>query len=165
MREEITSKWKIKIILVENNWNKSYSIEWIKSKHYWISENRMNSIIDFYWKDKLLDLLEEYQSFSKVQQLFDEDNSLNLSLDDFEEFDNNFSWVLTKEMIEIFNFLESFKKNYYLAWRTAISLYLKHRESIDFDIFSNWSNISLDELRKHILSYKKVQSILKNKQK
>lgn len=157
MREEIISKWKLKIVFVENNWNRSYSIEWLKRMCYWISEKRMNSIIEFYWKEKLIELLEIHRDFNKIQLLFDDENSLDLTFEEFENFNNSFSWVLTNEMLEIFDFLEPFRKNYYLSWWTAISLYLKHRESIDFDIFSNWNNIDLNKLREHILSYKKFK--------
>jgi len=44
--------------------------------------------------------------------------------------------VLYPEQIENLWLLELFKKEFYLAWGTAIALQLWHRKSIDFDLFS-----------------------------
>lgn len=110
-------------------------------------------MVKYFWREKFLKLLEETQNFQKVQEIYDSEITENNSLDDFINFNNDFWWVLTKEMIEMIDFLEPFKWNYYIAWWTAISLHLKHRESVDFDTFSNWNNIDLNFLHNHILNY------------
>lgn len=45
--------------------------------------------------------------------------------------------ILNKQQIQILPFLNRFKKDFYLAGGTAIALHLGHRQSIDFDLFSN----------------------------
>ena len=45
--------------------------------------------------------------------------------------------ILTKEQQELLPLIEVFSKNYYLAGGTAIALYIGHRRSIDFDLFTN----------------------------
>lgn len=44
--------------------------------------------------------------------------------------------ILTKSQIELLPILNYFSKDYLLVGGTAIALYLGHRESIDFDLFS-----------------------------
>lgn len=158
-RDIVATNWKIKIVLVTNEfWNQSYSIEWIQNKHYWISITRMSDILQYFWKERIINLLEEHQDFKKIQEIYDTELSETVWLDLWQfEMNNDFEWVLTKEMLEIFDFLEPFSKNYYISWWTAISLHLRHRESVDFDTFSNWNNLNLYELRKHILNYKKYK--------
>jgi hypothetical protein len=45
--------------------------------------------------------------------------------------------VLTKKQIELLPLIKKFKRSFGLVGGTAIALYLGHRESIDFDLFSN----------------------------
>lgn len=47
--------------------------------------------------------------------------------------------ILSKEQFELLNLLNEFKKDYYLVGGTAIALHLGHRNSIDFDLFTNKS--------------------------
>ena len=57
-------------------------------------------------------------------------------------FDSIALKVLNKEQLELKSLLEDFSTTHFLWWWTAISLYLWHRESIDFDFFNNktqWS--------------------------
>ena len=44
--------------------------------------------------------------------------------------------ILTKEQIELLPLLRAFSKEYFLVGGTAIALYLGHRQSIDFDLFT-----------------------------
>jgi len=45
--------------------------------------------------------------------------------------------ILTKEQIQLLPLIKQFRKDYYLVGGTAIALYLGHRRSVDFDLFSN----------------------------
>jgi len=45
--------------------------------------------------------------------------------------------ILTKEQVELLKLIEKFNADYYLVGGTAIAYYLGHRESIDFDLFTN----------------------------
>jgi len=45
--------------------------------------------------------------------------------------------VLTNEQRELLPLIKSFSKDYYLVGGTAIALYIGHRRSIDFDLFTN----------------------------
>jgi len=45
--------------------------------------------------------------------------------------------ILTKEQIELLPLVKQFKKNFYMAGGTAIALYIGHRRSLDFDLFTN----------------------------
>lgn len=44
--------------------------------------------------------------------------------------------ILSQEQLSLLSLVKEFKTNYYLVWWTAIALYLWHRKSIDFDLFS-----------------------------
>jgi hypothetical protein len=44
--------------------------------------------------------------------------------------------ILTKEQKDLLPFINIFSKDYYLVGGTAIALYLGHRRSIDFDLFT-----------------------------
>jgi len=67
--------------------------------------------------------------------------------------------ILTKKQQELLPFFSGFKKNFYLVGGTAIALYIGHRRSIDFDLFSfeklNKSiikrKVSELQLQKHII--------------
>jgi hypothetical protein len=45
--------------------------------------------------------------------------------------------VLTPQQIELLPLIKEFAKEYYLVGGTAVALYLGHRRSIDFDLFTN----------------------------
>jgi len=45
--------------------------------------------------------------------------------------------ILTKEQTDLLPLLKLFSKEYYLAGGTAIALYIGHRRSIDFDLFTD----------------------------
>jgi len=45
--------------------------------------------------------------------------------------------ILDKERLNILPFLRSLKKDFYLAGGTALALQIGHRDSIDFDFFTN----------------------------
>ncbi|RLC20772.1 MAG: hypothetical protein DRI57_04045 [Deltaproteobacteria bacterium] len=47
--------------------------------------------------------------------------------------------ILTKEQKELLPLIRQFRKDYYLAGGTAVALYLGHRRSVDFDLFSHKS--------------------------
>ncbi|MDD2565489.1 MAG: nucleotidyl transferase AbiEii/AbiGii toxin family protein [Candidatus Gracilibacteria bacterium] len=44
--------------------------------------------------------------------------------------------ILSQEQLSLLSLVKEFKTNYYLVGGTAIALYLGHRKSIDFDLFS-----------------------------
>lgn len=44
--------------------------------------------------------------------------------------------ILTAEQIELLPLVKEFSRNFYLVGGTAIALYIGHRESIDFDLFT-----------------------------
>ena len=46
------------------------------------------------------------------------------------------SEVLTEEQRELLPLIRSFSNDYYLVGGTAIALYIGHRRSIDFDLFT-----------------------------
>ena len=51
-------------------------------------------------------------------------------------FDTIGEKVLSMEQMKLAPLLEDFAQTHFLAWGTAIALYLGHRKSIDFDLFS-----------------------------
>lgn len=57
--------------------------------------------------------------------------------------------ILDKKRIDLLPKLEQFKKNFYLGGGTALALQLGHRDSIDFDFFTN-EEIDTSELFKEI---------------
>ena len=64
--------------------------------------------------------------------------------------------ILNSDQNNLLPLISSFKKEFYLVGGTAISLYIGHRRSIDFDLFKN-SKINhkrnLDKIIKHGYSY------------
>jgi hypothetical protein len=70
--------------------------------------------------------------------------------------------ILTKEQTELFGVIGSFIKDFGLVGGTAIALYIGHRESIDFDMFSlkSFRNI---EIRNKIIEYEKINSVIVDK--
>jgi hypothetical protein len=62
--------------------------------------------------------------------------------------------VLTSKQLELLSLIKSFKKDFGLVGGTAIALQIGHRQSIDFDLFSN-KKIDRAQIRKKILANKK----------
>ena len=44
--------------------------------------------------------------------------------------------VLSEEQCELLPFIAQFKRSFYLVDGTAIALYIGHRRSVDFDLFT-----------------------------
>ncbi len=63
--------------------------------------------------------------------------------------------ILDKKRLAILPYFKNFKKDFYLAGGTALALQLGHRDSIDFDFFSN-KNIDTEKL------FSKIKLIFKN---
>jgi len=67
--------------------------------------------------------------------------------------------ILSKQQQELLNFISVFRRNYYLVGGTAIALYIGHRQSIDFDLFtSNKINKSL--INKIVLKQKYKKQLI-----
>ena len=62
-------------------------------------------------------------------------------------------WVLAPSQQKLLPLLEEFSSTHFLAGGTAIALQLWHRESIDFDFFSRWSQWSFADF------FTKIQSL------
>jgi len=63
-------------------------------------------------------------------------------------------FILTESRKKILPLLVSWKEKFYLAGGTGLALQIGHRDSVDFDFFSNNSfdpNIKIKELLKHFL--------------
>jgi hypothetical protein len=69
--------------------------------------------------------------------------------------------VLTQKQLNLLPLLKVFSKNFGLVGGTAIALYLGHRKSIDFDLFSLKEFDHL-KIRKEILKFKKPFKIIVN---
>jgi len=61
--------------------------------------------------------------------------------------------VLDKNQQDLKEILEDFSTTHFLAWWTAIALYLWHRKSIDFDFFSATIQLSFADFVKRIWKY------------
>lgn len=70
--------------------------------------------------------------------------------------------ILTKEQVELLPLLKLFFRNFGLVGGTAIALYIGHRRSIDFDLFSSkkFNNLAL---QKKISRYFKIDEVIVNK--
>ena len=69
--------------------------------------------------------------------------------------------ILNKKQLDFLPFLKNFSKDFGLVGGTAIALYLSHRRSIDFDLFSTKEIDSL-KIQRKIMKTKKIQSVLIN---
>jgi len=69
--------------------------------------------------------------------------------------------VLTQKQLNLLPLLKVFSKNFGLVGGTAIALYLGHRKSIDFDLFSLKEFDHL-KIRKEILKFKKPFKVIVN---
>ena len=70
--------------------------------------------------------------------------------------------ILTREQILFLPLLAQFKKDWGLVGGTAVALYIGHRESIDFDMFSHkpFGNLSL---QRRIEKVRQIDEIIVNK--
>ena len=71
--------------------------------------------------------------------------------------------ILTREQVLFLPLLAQFKKDWGLVGGTAVALYLGHRESIDFDMFSHkpFGNLSLQRL---VEKTRRIDEIIVNKE-
>lgn len=69
--------------------------------------------------------------------------------------------ILTKEQIKLLPILRSFSKDFFLVDGTAIALYVGHRQSIDFDLFSisSFSNL---RIRAKLARQAKIERVFVN---
>ena len=58
--------------------------------------------------------------------------------------------ILSKEHVELLTFIEKYKSRFYLVGGTAIALQIGHRQSIDFDLFSEKS-FSISTIHKKVV--------------
>jgi hypothetical protein len=70
--------------------------------------------------------------------------------------------ILNRKQIKMLPFLNRFKKDFYLAGGTAIALHLGHRQSIDFDLFSDNIINKNQILQKFKNNASKIQHILQD---
>lgn len=69
--------------------------------------------------------------------------------------------ILTQEQINLLSLISSFSKDFGLVGGTAIAFYLGHRQSIDFDLFTN-KEFENFNIRKKILKFKKIERVLRD---
>jgi len=69
--------------------------------------------------------------------------------------------ILNKKQLEFLPFLKNFSKDFGLVGGTAIALYLGHRRSIDFDLFS-LKEIDNLKIQRKIVKSKKIQTVFIN---
>ena len=64
--------------------------------------------------------------------------------------------ILTKKQVELLPLLKSFSNDFGLVGGTAMALYIGHRQSIDFDIFTN-KKFDNQKVRKRVLPFGKIE--------
>lgn len=69
--------------------------------------------------------------------------------------------ILTKNQLELLPLVKSFSRDFGLVGGTAIAIFIGHRRSIDFDLFTdkefdNW------RIRRNILRFKKIDGVLRD---
>lgn len=69
--------------------------------------------------------------------------------------------ILTKEQTELLPLINSFSKDFGLVGGTAFALYLGHRRSIDFDLFTTKEFDNL-KIRRKILRFKKIARVIRD---
>lgn len=72
--------------------------------------------------------------------------------------------ILTREQVALLPFLAQFKKDWGLVGGTAVALYLGHRESIDFDMFSYKPPFGNLSLQRRIEKTRRIDKIVVNKE-
>jgi hypothetical protein len=73
-----------------------------------------------------------------------------------------FENILTKEQKNILPFLKKFNSDFGLVGGTAIALHIGHRQSVDFDLFTNKEFKNSNIRRKIIGSNKKIGKVLQD---
>ncbi|MEK7375873.1 MAG: hypothetical protein AABZ57_01720, partial [Candidatus Margulisiibacteriota bacterium] len=71
--------------------------------------------------------------------------------------------VLTKEQLGMLPLIEKFYSDFGLVGGTAIALYLGHRRSIDFDLFSRKKFGNL-KIRKTVSGFKNIDAVLRDEE-
>ncbi len=69
--------------------------------------------------------------------------------------------ILTKEQVELLPFVGLFKKKFGLVGGTAIALHIGHRESIDFDLFTD-KEFNNYYIRRKITTFKKDERVIRD---
>lgn len=69
--------------------------------------------------------------------------------------------ILIKEQFDLLPLVKSFSKYFGLVGGTAIALYIGHRRSIDFDLFTNKEFYNL-KIRKRILEFNKIERAIRD---
>lgn len=69
--------------------------------------------------------------------------------------------ILTKEQISLLPLVKSFSKDFGLVGGTAIALHIGHRQSIDFDLFSN-KDFENWKIRRKILEFNKIRRVIRD---
>ena len=69
--------------------------------------------------------------------------------------------ILTKEQVNLLPLIKLFSQDFGLVGGTAIALYIGHRRSIDFDLFTGKKFDNL-KIRKKILKVKKIERVLRD---
>ncbi|MBI4160113.1 nucleotidyl transferase AbiEii/AbiGii toxin family protein [Candidatus Wolfebacteria bacterium] len=69
--------------------------------------------------------------------------------------------ILTKEQVELLPLVSGFSKKFGMVGGTAIALYIGHRESIDFDLFS-LEEFDNAPIQRKILKYRKIEEIIRD---
>lgn len=69
--------------------------------------------------------------------------------------------VLTEEQVDLLPLLKIFSKDFGLVGGTAVALYIGHRRSVDFDLFTlkKFGNLSI---KRKILKSQKIENVLVN---
>lgn len=67
--------------------------------------------------------------------------------------------ILNKEQIELLSVVSLFSKDYYLVGGTAIALYIGHRRSIDFDLFTH-KNVKRRSIKNFLKKNEIIYTIL-----
>ncbi len=67
--------------------------------------------------------------------------------------------VLTEKQIKLLPLLKKFNKDFGLVGGTAIAIYLGHRQSVDFDLFSN-KELKTSQIRQKIKQIAKIDKVL-----
>ena len=58
--------------------------------------------------------------------------------------------ILSEQQKLLLPHLQQFKRNFYLVWGTAVALYIGHRQSIDFELFTYNSSLNKSALKQKI---------------
>jgi len=71
--------------------------------------------------------------------------------------------ILTREQVCLLPLIKTFSKNFGLVGGTAVAFYLGHRQSLDFDLFTNKEFENL-EIRRKILKFGKIERVLRDEE-